>query len=72
MQRWQHCKLVGKRVRFVGASGLFEDKSDSHLGERSAWSRLEHDGWELVAAVPDPQEDGELAFFFKRPAPRSI
>ena len=67
MQKWQHCKLEGNRVRFLGASGLFKDKADTHLSERSAWNKLEDEGWELVSVVPDP--DGELIFFFKRPAP---
>ncbi len=66
-QHWQHCKLEGSRVTFLGAAGVFENKADAHLGNRSAWSKLEDEGWELVSAVSDPE--GEVTFFFKRPAP---
>lgn len=65
-QRWQYCKLEGSRVTFLGAAGVFDNKADAHLSKRSAWSKLEDEGWELVSAVSDP--DGELVFFFKRPA----
>ena len=67
MQKWQHCKLVGNRVSFLGAAGVFNNKSDSHLGERSAWKKLEEDGWQLVSAVPG--EEGATIFYFKRLAP---
>jgi len=66
MQRWQHCRLKGARVRFLGAAGVFEDKADSYLSERSAWSKLEDDNWELVSAVMGPDE--KFVYFFKRPA----
>jgi hypothetical protein len=66
MQRWQHCRLKGNRVQFLGAAGILENKADAHLSERTAWSKLEDDGWELVSAVSDP--DGEFVYFFKRPA----
>jgi hypothetical protein len=65
MQRWQHCRLKGNRVHFLGASGIFDNKADAHLTERGAWSKLEEEGWELVSAVADPE--GEFIFFFKRP-----
>jgi len=66
MQRWQHCKLEGNRVSFLGAAGVFEDKGDSHLRHRAAWSKLEDEGWELVSVVTDPE--GKAVFYFKRPA----
>ena len=67
MKTWQHCKLEGNRVSYLGAAGMFENKADAHIGSRSAWSKLEDGGWELVSVVTDP--DGELVYFFKRPAP---
>lgn len=66
MQRWQHCRLKGNRVHFLGAAGIFDNKGDAHVTERSAWSTLEEEGWELVSAVPGP--DGEFVYFFKRQA----
>jgi len=67
MQRWQHCKLEGNKVSFLGAAGVFENKGDAHLGHRAAWSKLEDEGWELVSVVNDPE--GEPVFYFKRLAP---
>ena len=70
MQQWQHCKLEGNRVTFLGAAGVFDNKADAHLSHRSAWSKLGEDGWELVS-VMDGLE-GEPVFYFKRPVPPEI
>jgi hypothetical protein len=67
MQKWQHCKLEGSRVSYLGAAGVFNNKADSHLGERSAWKKLEEDGWQLVSVITD--QDGEPVCYFKRLAP---
>ncbi len=67
MIRWQHCKLEGNRVEFLGAAGIFNNKADAHLGERAAWRRLEEEGWELVSVIANAE--GEPVYFFKRPAP---
>ncbi len=67
MQPWQHCKLHKNRVSFLGASGLLDNKADAYASERSAWNRLEETGWELVSVIVD--QDGELVYYFKRPAP---
>jgi hypothetical protein len=67
MQRWQHCKLEGNHVSFLGAAGVFENKGDSHIGHRAAWSKLEDEGWELVSVVTDSEV--EPVFYLKRPAP---
>lgn len=67
MQRWQHCKLEGNRVSFLGAAGVLDNKSDAYVGERSAWKKLEEEGWELVSVVLDLE--GVPVFYFKRPAP---
>ncbi len=66
-QVWQHCKLQGGQVSFMGAAGVFENKKDAYLSERAAFSRLEDDGWELVTVVQDPSAEGALIYFFKRP-----
>lgn len=67
MQNWQHCKLVGNKVCFLSAANVFDNKSDAHITERVAWSKLEDDGWELVSVIMN--EDGEREFFLKRPKP---
>lgn len=69
MQKWQHCKLQGSRVEFLGAAGVFENRADAHLNPQAAFSRLEDDGWKLVSVLPDPQTEGEFIYFFRRPAP---
>ncbi len=66
MQKWQHCRLQGNRIDYLGAAGVFENKRDAHLSARAAFSRLENDGWQLVSVQPDPQKDGEWIYFFKR------
>ncbi len=65
MEKWQHCKLDGNRVVFLGARGVFENKADAYSTQRGAWGVLEDAGWQLVAVVPDAK--GELVYFFKRP-----
>ena len=64
MSKWQHCKLQKNRVTFLGAAGVFENKKDAYVSDRSAFSRLEDEGWELVTVLPDP--DGDFIYFFKR------
>ena len=66
MQKWQHCKLQGNRVEYLGAAGVFDNKRYSHLTARAAFSKLENDGWQLVNVQPDPQKEGEWIYFFKR------
>ncbi len=66
MQRWEHCRLEGNNLHFLGA-GLLENRKDRHLTERGAWDQIYSDGWELVSVVPDP-ESGPHTFYFKRPA----
>ncbi len=65
MEKWEHCELVGGTVKFLGAVGLFADKSDSYGQPAQAWKDLENEGWELVAVVAD--KDGQFHYFFKRP-----
>jgi hypothetical protein len=65
MQQWEHAKLVGTRLTFLGA-GLAENRRDLHLSERGAWDTIRKDGWELVSVVVDP-EINELVHYFKRP-----
>ena len=66
MQKWQHCTLIGNKVRFLGAASVFENKSDAYMTERSAWSKLEDEGWLLVSVVVDG--DGNLVHYLRRPA----
>lgn len=72
MQKWQHCKLQGNRITFLGAAGVFENKGDAYLGERAAFSKLEDTGWKLVSVLPDPQTEGEFIYFFRRLAPEEM
>ena len=67
MANWQHCKLQGNRVTFLGARGVFENKKDAHMTDRAAFGSLEEEGWELVSVLPDPEGQGEFVYFFKRP-----
>ena len=64
-QRFEHCRLVGTRVEYLGRAGLFEDRDDKTGNEAKAWDHLEKDGWELVAVVSD-KADQPIAYF-KRP-----
>ncbi len=69
-QRFEHCKLHGSRITYLGRDGLFEDRFDKTGNEYAAWDFLEKEGWELVAANAD--KNGKSTFYFKRPykAPR--
>lgn len=69
-QRFEHCRLSGARITYLGRNGLFEDRSDRAGNEYSAWDFLEKQGWELVAATTDKND--APTFYFKRPfrAPR--
>jgi hypothetical protein len=64
-QRFEHCRLTGTQVQYLGRTGLFEDKSDSSGSEAKAWDWLEKQGWELVTVVSD--KDGNPVAYFKRP-----
>ncbi|GEM_PF-747732 len=63
-QRFEHCKLVGTRIIYLGRDGLFEDKADRTGSDFQAWDHLEKQGWELVAVV---NEKSGPAAYFKRP-----
>jgi hypothetical protein len=62
--KWEYCSLVGKRVSYLGADKLFEDKADAYATEHGAWDQLERDGWELTAVAPN--KAGDLVHYFKR------
>lgn len=64
-ERFEHCRLVGTRITYLGRSGVLEDKRDSTLNEFSAWNYLEKGGWELVSVVADA--DGQHVAYFRRP-----
>ena len=64
-QRFEHCRLVGTTIAYLGRTGLLEDKGDSVRNEAGAWDHLEKDGWELVTVAVD--KSGEHAAYFKRP-----
>ena len=64
-QRFEHCRLRGSRIVYLGRAGAFEDKRDRVANEFRAWDYLEKEGWELVAVVVDP--DGCQIAYFKRP-----
>ncbi len=64
-QRFEHCRLTGSRIVYLGRDGLFEDRSDRTGSEFAAWDFLEKEGWELVTATID--KNGATTFYFKRP-----
>ncbi len=64
-QRFEHCRLVGTGITYLGRTGLFEDKGDKTGNEFQAWDYLEKEGWELVAVVND--DKGRPVSYFKRP-----
>ena len=63
-QHFEHCKLTGTRIEYLGRVGLFEDKKDATGSEARAWDFLEKQGWELVTVVPSAR--GEAVAYFKR------
>jgi len=64
-QRFEHCKLVGTRILYLGRTGLLEDKGDTTGHEAQAWDWLEKEGWELVSVIIN--NDGKTEAYFKRP-----
>ncbi len=64
-QRFEHCRLVGNRIVYLGRDGMFEDRVDRSMSEFTAWDFLEKEGWELVAVVPS--KEGQPIAYFKRP-----
>ena len=65
-QHFEHCRLTGARIVYLGRAGLFEDKDDKAGNEFQAWDHLEKEGWELVAVVND--DKGQPVAYFRRPA----
>lgn len=65
-QRFEHCRLKGSEIEYLGRTGVFENREDRTRGSDQAWDRLEKEGWELVAVVVD-SDDGKLIHYFKRP-----
>jgi hypothetical protein len=63
--RFEHCRLEGNKIYYMGRRGLFEDKRDSPISEHAAWDHLEEDGWELVSVVIN--QDNQPVAYFKRP-----
>ena len=64
-QRFEHCRLIGNKIVYLGRDLIFEDKKDRTWTELSAWDYLEKEGWELVAVVTD--KNGQQVAYFKRP-----
>jgi hypothetical protein len=64
-RRFEHCKLEGTRITYLGRAGVFEDKRDRTASAFRAWAYLEDEGWELVAVL---NEMGQHVAYFKRPA----
>ena len=63
-QRFEHCKLEGTRITYLGRAGVFEDKRDRTANPFRAWAYLEEEGWELVSVLI---ELGKHVAYFKRP-----
>jgi hypothetical protein len=64
-QRFEHCRLSGSHITYLGRSGIFENKSDKPWSESKAWDMLQKEGWELVSVISD-SSTGEITAFFKR------
>jgi len=64
-QRFEHCRLIGTRITYLGRAGMLEDKRDRTLSKVGAWDYLEKAGWELVTVVID--EDGQHVAYLRRP-----
>jgi len=62
--KWEYCSLIGRKIVFLGAEKLFDNKSDGYSSEAHAWDYLEKEGWELTAVAPN--KHGELVHYFKR------
>ena len=62
--KFEHCKLEGSRITYLGRAGAFEDKRDRTSNPFWAWDYLEKEGWELVTVL---SEAGEHVAYFKRP-----
>jgi len=65
MAGWEHCKLIGDDLYFLGA-GFGENRIDRHLTEAGAWDQIRDEGWELVAVAPVPKGE-QLVHYFRRP-----
>jgi len=63
-QRFEHCRLIGTKITYLGRAGLFEDKDDQAGNEYKAWDYLEKEGWELVTVAID--KNGQQIAYFKR------
>jgi hypothetical protein len=64
-QQYEHCRLTGNKIQYLGRVGLFEDRSDQPFTETRAWDFLEQEGWELVSVIV--LEDSKPVHYFKRP-----
>jgi hypothetical protein len=64
-QHYEHCRLSGNRIQYLGRVGLFEDRGDQSFTEARAWDFLEQEGWELVSVIMN--EDSKPVHYFKRP-----
>jgi hypothetical protein len=64
-QQFEHCRLIGADIIYLGRDKAFENKRDKAWNEFRAWDLLEKEGWELVSVVANA--DGQHAAYFKRP-----
>jgi len=62
--KWEYVTLTGRKVSYLGAEKIFENKGDAYSSDRHAWDDLERNGWELVSVVAHPR--GDLVHYFKR------
>ena len=63
--QFEHCRLIGTQITYLGRDQVFENKHDRTWNEFRAWDLLEKEGWELVSVVADA--DGRHVAYFKRP-----
>lgn len=64
-QRFEHCRLAGVQITYLGRDGVLENRRDKAWNEFRAWDYLEKEGWELVSVITNPE--GRPVAYFKRP-----
>ena len=74
MQKWEYLRLVTKDAYDGDRNHEWDGEQRTLIDPHSSWeqdhiifNRLGEQGWELVAAVPNPDDEGKSTYTFKRP-----